>query len=146
LLSLSDQLGILAHDDLNEQQRFAAIKQWFQHHDRWLVVLDNLEDFRLLDQFIPLYSNGHVLVTTQSQATGQFATSISVDQMTIEEGAVLLLRRAKIIPERSSDDAASEVDVLQARKIAQEFTGYPLALDQAGAYIEENRRALASYL
>ncbi len=146
MLSLADQPGIPAHDDLNEQQRFAAIKQWLQHHDRWLVVLDDLEDFSILDQFIPLYSNGHVLLTTQSQATGQFATSVSVDQMTVEEGALLLLRRAKIIPEQRSGNAASETDVLQARKIAQEFAGYPLALDQAGAYIEENRRTLASYL
>ncbi len=146
LLSLADQLGIPAYDDLNEQQRFVAIKQWLQHHNRWLVVLDGLEDFPILDQLIPLYSSGHVLLTTQSHATGQFATAISINQMTVEEGALLLLRRAKIIPKQGSNDDASEADVLQARKIAQEFAGYPLALDQAGAYIEENRRTLASYL
>ncbi len=144
--TLADQLAIPAHDDLNQQQRLIAIKQWLQQHDRWLVILDDLDDFSLLDQLFPLYSHGHVLVTTQSQATGQFATSIAIDQMSIEEGALLLLRRAKIISEQHPDDVVSEHDMLQARKIAQEFAGYPLALDQAGAYIEENRRSLSSYL
>ncbi len=146
ILSLADQLGLPAHHNLNEQQRFAAIKQWLQHHDRWLVVLDGLDDIPIMDQFIPLYSNGHVLLTTQSQATGQFAIAIAVDQMTLEEGASFLLRRATIISKRDSFDSASEADALHALEITQEFQGYPLALDQAGAYIEENRRMLASYL
>jgi hypothetical protein len=146
MLSLADQLGIPAYDDLNERQLLAAIKQWLQLHDRWLVVLDDLEDFRVLDQFIPLYSPGHVLVTTQSQATGQFATPVPVDQLTIEEGAILLLRRAKPRQKQQPDHTALEADILEARKIAQEFAGYPLALDQAGAYIEESRCKLASYL
>jgi tetratricopeptide (TPR) repeat protein len=146
ILSLADQLGIPAHYNLNEQQRFAVIKQWLQDHDHWLVVLDDVDDIPMMDQFIPLYSNGHVLLTTQSQATGQFAIAVSVDQMTIENGALFLLRRATIIPQEGSIEAASDADVLHAMNIAQEFKGYPLALDQAGAYIEENRRMLASYL
>lgn len=146
MLSLAQQLGISARDSLDEQQRFNAIKHWLQRHDRWLLVLDNLEDFHITNQFIPSQSSGHVLLITHSAATGQFAYAVSVTQMTIHEGALLLLRRAKIIPERGSRDAALEKDYLDAIAIAQEFEGYPLALDQAGAYIEETRRSLASYL
>jgi tetratricopeptide (TPR) repeat protein len=146
ILSLADQLGIPAYYNLNEQQRFTAIKHWLQHHDQWLAVLDDLDNIPMMDQFIPLYSNGHVLLTTQSQATGQFAIAVPVDQMTIENGALFLLRRATIIPQEGSLETASEADVLQAMKIAQEFQGYPLALDQAGAYMEENRRIFATYL
>jgi tetratricopeptide (TPR) repeat protein len=146
ILSLADQIGIPAPDDLNEQQRFVAIKQWLQFHDRWLVVLDNLEDFPIMDQFIPLYSEGHVLLTTQAQATGPFATAISVDQMGIDDGSLLLLRRSKPTPSIGLSEAPSETEILHAREIAQEFAGYPLALDQAGAYIEENQCSLASYL
>lgn len=144
--SLADQLGIPIQDDDNEQQRFAALQRWLQHHDRWLLVLDNLDDFSMLDQIVPPYSGGHVLLTTHSQATGPFAHAVSIDQMTIEEGALLLLRRAKRIPEQGLRDDASEADYLHAIAIAQEVEGYPLALDQAGAYIEENQRSLASYL
>jgi tetratricopeptide (TPR) repeat protein len=146
ILSLADQLGIPAQDSVDEQRRIDAIKHWLHYHDRWLLVIDNLEDFPLLDQLLPLNSSGHVLLITQSQTTWQFSSRLSVDQMSIEDGALLLLRCANIIPEQSSLDTASEDDRLQAIKIAQEFRGYPLALDQAGAYIEETQRPLASYL
>jgi tetratricopeptide (TPR) repeat protein len=146
MLALADQLGIPAHDSLDEQQRFDAIKRWLQYHDRWLLMIDNLEDFPLLDQLLPLNSSGHVLLITQSQTAWQFSSRLSVDQMSIEDGALLLLRCAHIIPEQGLLDSAPEEDRLQAIKIAQEFRGYPLALDQAGAYIEETQRPLSSYL
>ncbi|HEU5228176.1 MAG TPA: FxSxx-COOH system tetratricopeptide repeat protein [Ktedonobacteraceae bacterium] len=146
LRSLADQLGISLPKDVQESERLVAIKHWLQQHDRWLLVLDNLDDFSILDQLIPLESSGHVLLTTHSQATGPFAHAIAVDQMSIDEGALLLLRRAKIISEKGEEQDASAEDYLQARAIAQEFASYPLALDQAGAYIEETQRSLASYL
>ncbi|MBV9259095.1 MAG: tetratricopeptide repeat protein, partial [Ktedonobacteraceae bacterium] len=146
ILALAEQLGISTQEYADEQQRIDAIKRWLQRHDRWLLILDNLEDFSLMDQLIPFNSSGHVLLITQSQTTGLFTSSLAVDQMTIEDGALLLLRCAKIIPEQGSLDNASEEDRLYAIKIAQEFRGYPLALDQAGAYIEETQRTLSSYL
>ncbi len=146
ILSLADQLGIPTQDNVDEQQRLDAVKRWLHDHDRWLFVLDNLEDLPLLNQLIPLNSSGHVLLTTQSQTTGLFTSSLSVDQMSIEDGALLLLRCAKIIPEQGVLDAAPEEKRLQALAIAEELRGYPLALDQAGAYIEETQRPLLSYL
>lgn len=131
---------------MDEQQRIDAIERWLQQHDRWLLVIDNLEDFSLLDRLLPLNSQGHVLLITQSQTIGQFISRLAVDQMSIEDGALLLLRCANIIAKQDLLDTASEADHLQAIKIAQEFHGYPLALDQAGAYIEETQRSLASYL
>ena len=146
ILALADQLGIPAQDTVDEQQRIAAIKCWLHDHDRWLLVLDNLEDVSLLDQLLPVDSGGHVLLITQSQVTEFFLSRLPVDQMSIEDGALLLLRSARIVPEQGLLDAASEEERLQAIQIAYEFQGYPLALDQAGAYIEETRRSLSSYL
>ena len=145
ILLKGKQLSISAYNELNEQQRFTAINEWLQHHDRWLVVLDNIEDFLMMYQFIPKYSHGHVLLTTQHQVTRGFASAISVDQMSVEDGALMLLRRAGCIDVQGLSDTASEEDIKYARKIAQEFTGYSLALDQAGAYIEESQLTLSSY-
>jgi hypothetical protein len=50
-----------------------------------------------------------------------------------EEGALFLLRRATCIAE----EAADEDDHSNAEKITTQLDGLPLALDQAGAYIEE---------
>jgi tetratricopeptide (TPR) repeat protein len=146
ILSLADQLGIPVQDNTDEEKRIAAIKRWLHTHDRWLFVLDNLEDFSLMDRLLPVNNSGHVLLLTQSQTTGPFTSRLSVDQMSIEDGALLLLRAAKRIGEQDLLNTASEEDRLQALKIAEELQGYPLALDQAGAYIEETQRRLSSYL
>jgi tetratricopeptide (TPR) repeat protein len=155
ILSLADQLGISGPDNIDEQTRIDAIRRWLHSHDRWLFVLDNLEDFSLVDQLLPLNSGGHVLLITQSQTTGPFTSRLSVDQMSIEDGALLLLRCAQIISKQDVPDITSKQDILdivseedhlQASKIAEELRGYPLALDQAGAYIEETQRPLSAYL
>jgi tetratricopeptide (TPR) repeat protein len=146
LLSLSDQLGIPTTKDMDEQQRFAAIQRWLRHHDRWLLVLDNLDDFQLLDQLVPTQSDGHVLVITHSQATGPLAHAIAVEPLDANDAALLLLRRAKRIPPQGLYDDAAQDEYQHALAIAQEVEGYPLALDQAGAYIEETQRTLGSYL
>ncbi|MBA2681234.1 MAG: TIR domain-containing protein, partial [Ktedonobacteraceae bacterium] len=146
LSSLLDQLGIFVEDGENEKQRFDALKLWLQQHDRWLIILDDLDDFTLINQLLPQNSRGHALLITHSRAIGSFASAIPITQMSTEEAALLLLRRAKVIPERASHDAAPEAKYQQALALAREVGGYPLALDQAGAYIEETQRSLASYL
>ena len=135
LRSLADQLGIALPKDAHESERLAALRLWLQSHERWLLVLDDLDDFSLLHLLVPSDSSGHVLLTTHSAATGPFAHAIPVGQLTVEEGALLLLRRAKLIPKQGTREDASTEDYLQSVTIAQEFASYPLALDQAGAYI-----------
>jgi hypothetical protein len=57
--------------------------------------------------------------------------------MGTEDGCLLLLRRAKLIEIHSSLDTVPEIHRLRAKTIVREMDGLPLALDQAGAYIEE---------
>ena len=62
------------------------------------------------------------------------------------EGALFLLRRAKLIAVDDTLGAATEADRELAAKITSEMGGLPLALDQAGAFIEEMSSSLAEYL
>lgn len=146
ILFLTEQLDIPAPNELNEQQRFKAIKQWLQQHDKWLVILDNLEAFSIVDPFIPHYSKGHVLVTAQSEQIEEVAQFISVEELSPEDGTLLLLRLAKPTLKWDLNTSALETDVLQAREIAREFMGYPLALNLAGAYIRRSKQTFSSYL
>jgi tetratricopeptide (TPR) repeat protein len=57
--------------------------------------------------------------------------------MPAEEGALLLLKRANL---------AGQADQAIAIQISKELGGLPLALDQAGAFIEETPCTLAEYL
>lgn len=145
IISLAERLSLTKQDLTDEQHSFSAFKSWLQQHDNWLLILDNLEDVALIDRFVPLESTGHVLLTTLAQATGHLR-AIPVTEMTSSDSALFLLRRAKLIEERTLPDKFPEADFFHATSIAQEVGGLSLALDQAGAYIEETGCSLARYL
>lgn len=146
IVSRAERLSLSEQDQTDEQRRFAALRRWLQEHDNWLLVLDNLEEVELISQIVPPLKDGHVILTTTTQATGPQVYTISVVQMTTDDGALFLLRRAKIIGKQDEQEATSEIHYTQARLIAQEVGGLPLALDQAGAYIDETHCTLARYL
>jgi tetratricopeptide (TPR) repeat protein len=74
------------------------------------------------------------------------ARLVEIDLLSAEEGTLFLLRRANFLAPEATLDSASEADRTSAEKIVQEMDGLPLALDQAGAYIEETRCGLPAYL
>ncbi len=66
--------------------------------------------------------------------------------MELSEGMQLLLRRAKLLdPEEPLDNVSAAVRKA-AQQLVTELDGLPLALDQAGAYIEETGCSLSEYL
>jgi tetratricopeptide (TPR) repeat protein len=137
----------LPEKDVQDQSKAVdAVKRWLATLNRWLLILDNVEDLPVIGEFLPLEAKGHVLLTTCSQATGPIAHLVEVDAMEPEEGALFLLRRAKIMAKDAPRDTASYTDWTQARAITEAMDGLPLALDQAGAYIEETKCSLAEYL
>ena len=123
-----------------------AVKRWLSSHEGWLLILDNADDLAMTREFIPPGKNGHVLLTTRARAAGAIARRVEIQEMGTEEGALFLLRRAKYIAEDAPLDAAAEADQATAKEIATQLDGLPLALDQAGAYIEETGCGLSGYL
>ena len=55
-----------------------------------------------------------------------------------QDGVPLLLRRVGLLDADAPLDRASEQERIQATEIITTLGGHPLAIDQAGAYIEEN--------
>ncbi len=58
----------------------------------------------------------------------------------------LLLKRKSHLESTSSLQDAPKEDVVIAQQIAHEFDGLPLALSQAGAYIEGSQLSFGRYL
>lgn len=139
-------LSLPEADEKNEKHLFAAFKRWLQDKPGWLLVLDFLEDITLLDLIIPQHSRGHVLLTTRKQATGGRASPVTISSMDVDPGALFLLRRATLLSAQASLDEAPKDIADKARAIARALDGFPLALDQAGAYIEETGCDLSTYL
>jgi hypothetical protein len=100
----------------------------------------------MVRDFLPTSFPGHVVFTTRAHAMGRLAERIEVKKLGEEEGCCFLLRRSarlgKDAPLEMLDAATGEA----ARQIVRELDGLPLALDQAGAYIEEVNCSLHDYL
>ena len=137
--TLATVLHLPEHDDPEQDIVVRAVKQWFTMYTDWLLIFDNVDDLDMIAKFLPDYGVGEVLLTTRLQALGTIAQSVEVKTMEQEEGITFLLRRIKAIaPEDSFIEATSDIQA-EAAKIVEELDGLPLALDQAGAYIEETR-------
>ena len=122
-----------------------AVKTWLQMHRDWLLVLDNADELVLLPNFLPTSLGGHLLLTTRAAATGQLAHRLEIETLLPEQGALFLLRRAALIEPFVELSQASQEEREQALQISEELGGLPLALDQAGAYLEETGMDLSSY-
>lgn len=132
-------------DEPTQELIVQAVKNWLSTQSGWLLILDNADDLSIIPAFLPKNFIGHLLLTTREQALGTLAQSLEVDTLAEEQGALLLLRRAKVIASNESLEHASEQDRTTASAIARELGGLPLALDQAAAYIEETRCSLTRY-
>jgi tetratricopeptide (TPR) repeat protein len=141
-------LGVRVSTNQDRQEVVEAVKSWLREQYDWLLILDNADDLLKVRLFLPeeYILNGHVLLTTRAQAVGELAYKVEVEQMNQQDGALLLLRRAKYLIPGATLKQANLKARAKAITIVKELGGLPLALDQAGAYIEETGCSLATYL
>ncbi len=146
LVTLARLLQLPAYQDQDDLHIIQAVKEWLRSHQRWLLILDGIEDLVALIRIgLPL-GVGQVLLTTHSQFTGTLAHSVQLDMLPESEGVLFLLRRAKKLNISQQLEEASETVVQMGKHICRTLGNLPLALDQAGAYIEETGCDLSSYL
>jgi Tetratricopeptide repeat/NB-ARC domain len=131
-----------------DQQRIVlAVKHWFQCHTPWLLIVDNADDLHMVQAYLPTHTSGHILLTTRAQAVRSLAGKIELSTLPPEVSMVFLLRRAGQI--KQDETSLEHVDArtrTMAEAIAKALGYLPLALDQAGAYVEETDINLTDYL
>ena len=111
---------------------------WLQAHDRWLLILDNVEDPADVEPLLGQLGGGHVIVTSRRDADwGRLADPVRLDVLDPAAAAQVLIVRT------GQHGAADEE---AAGQIAAELGFLPLALDQAAAYIVQQRISPAAYL
>lgn len=152
LLALADLLLLPESKDADQQRTIAAVQSWLTRQSRWLLIWDNLEDLGLLSTYLPTSHQGVVLLTTRQQALGTFSLGIELPTLSPQEGIFFLLRRARLLPAEANDTCMAQFAQLHPTEYATAETlvhlmgGLPLALDQAGAYIEETACGIQGYL
>jgi len=144
--AIAGLLNLPEQDAKDQTVAVAAVKGWLESNTGWLLVIDNADDLKMARGFIPQDAKGHILLTTRARAVGGLAERVEIEEMEPKEGALFLLRRAGVITRDAQLDAASEAHQKLAQRISEELGGLPLALDQAGAFIDETPSSLREYL
>jgi hypothetical protein len=129
---LAAQLG--ARELLDTRDPVASVHGVLAAHQaRWLLVFDNAPDRASVAAFVPPAGRGRVLITSRDQIwpSGQ---ALDVPVLDPEVAAEFLVNRT------GDPDRQAAVD------LASELGGLPLALEQAGAYVQASGGSLAGYL
>jgi tetratricopeptide (TPR) repeat protein/nucleoside phosphorylase len=145
-VTIAGLLHLPEQDEQDQARVVAAVRNWLAHHSGWLLIFDNADDLNMSGEFLPMRGEGHILLTTRAQATGTIAEPIKVEKMGEDEGSLLLLRRSKILAPGAPLDQATQAERASAEAIVVTLDMLPLAIDQAGAYIEETGCSFADYL
>jgi len=144
-VTIASLLDLPQKDEQDQMVIVEAVKKWLMDRSRWLFILDNADELALVKEFLPPAFRGHLLLTTRTQVMGGLARKLEINVMRPEIGALLLLRRAGRLDPEDPLEKVPSVEILEAKELTQELGGLPLALDQAGAYIEETQCGLAEY-
>ncbi len=144
-VAIARLLNLPEKDEQDQMITVQAVVRWLTTHTEWLLILDNADDLAVAREFLPSVFGGHLVLTTRARATGRLASRIEVEIMDVEVGALFLLRRSRLLAPDAPLEQAIASDSATARMISKELGGLPLALDQAGAYIEETQCSLADY-
>lgn len=145
-VALAQQLDLPQKNEQDQTRIIAAVQHWLADHEGWLLIMDNADDLPLALEFLPTYHKGHILFTTRAPAAGIIATSVEVEKLNPQEGMLLLLRWCKLLQDDTPLKHVTAADRAAAERIAREMDGLPLAIVQAGAFIQEDGCSLADYL
>ncbi|MFC1408845.1 FxSxx-COOH system tetratricopeptide repeat protein [Streptacidiphilus sp. N1-12] len=120
---LAARLGVARADAGVEANARAAV-QSLRERDRWLVILDNAEDPKQVEAWLP-EGPGHVLVTSRNPAWTTILPGLRLDVFSREDSAAYLASRLRDLTAEDADTLAEAVGDL------------PLALAQAAGVLAE---------
>ena len=128
-----------------EEIRMAAVLRWLSENPGWLLIIDNADRKESVDAVQTMLTNlraGHVLITSRSSWWSKSVTKNELDVLPLEAAKTFLLDRT------NDERRKTPQDETVASDLANELGGLALALEQAGAYIQnrDGGLSLADYL
>lgn len=145
-IAIAAVLNLPEAQEQNQERLIAAVKRWLVGHHGWLMIFDNVDDVIMLKGFLPLSPQSSLLLITRGQPSGLTGHIVNLEPITQEESLRFLLARSRR-PDLGSSIRLQAVDeVSMAQRIIEAMDGLPLALDQAGAYLEATQCSLFDYV
>ncbi|HNT72062.1 MAG TPA: hypothetical protein PKK92_03270, partial [Methanothrix sp.] len=129
---LAARLNLPEKDSQDQRITVEAVRRWLEENGGWLLVFDNAQEPENLTDYLPRTGAGHVIITSRNPNWGGTAKPLLVDVFSRQESVEFLLSRT------------GQTD--GAHALAEALGDLPLALEQAGAYIQETGISFATYL
>ena len=112
----------------------AAVLKWLSENARWLLILDNVPHPDTVKGVVPVNPQGHLIITSRDPNWGHVAKKLEVTTMAPGDAAEFLCGRT------------GDTDRSAAADLAEELGYLPLALEQAGAYVEQSAIPIRDFL
>lgn len=131
---LAAELGLPEKDEADQKVVVRAVRRWLEQSRDWLLVFDNARRREDVRPYLPQFGTGQVIVTSRDPNWQGVAGALPVKLMERDEAIAFLLKRTR------------QTDAGAASELADALGYLPLALEQAGAYIDETGRTIPAYL
>ena len=131
--SLAVDLNLPEKESKDQKEIAKAVKRWLEHNQGWLLIFDNAQDPGEIRNYLPLGGAGHVIITSRNPLWGSVAKLLPARVFERAESIAFLGKRT------------GQEDKKAADALADELGDLPLALEQAGAYIETTGISLTEY-
>ena len=151
-LRLANTLELPECSQEKQEQIVVAVQRWLSLHPNWLLIWDNVEESERLTPFLPSSPEGKMLFTTRLQMPGAMALSVEIPTLPLEQAVQLLMKRAHLLNINATQEEGEQLKASHpdehrsATELSELLDGLPLALDQAGAYLEETGCSITDYL
>ncbi len=142
LAALAAVLDLPEKDATEEAVQRQAVIRWLGSHPGWLLLLDGIDSkaaAQAVEALLPQVSGGQVLFTTRLSKWSAAVQRLPLEVLSTEAAAAFLLERTAGKRREEPDDPA------MAHELAKDLDGLALALEQAGAYIDERGISFSRY-
>lgn len=137
-IDFSKKLGLKEKDPTFETA-CDYVKEWLTEHPGWLLVYDNVTNYEDIKDFLP-YKGGDIILTTRNRSWPTTFETFDIEVMSESESIELITSLVKHF-RNNSDQEKNEI-----KELVKKLGNLPLALSQAGAYIDQSSLSFADYL
>lgn len=144
LVALAEILNLPQWQEQEQSRVLKAVQRWLSTHRDWLLILDNVQEIAAVHELLPGVREGSLLFTTRLSTLGALALLLPLESLSRDEALLFLGRRVR--PGNGHRPMLTSQEQRAAKTLCEAMDGLPLALDQAGAYLQESGCQLADYL
>ena len=115
------------------------VLRWLEHEESWLLVIDNLDDPKVVDRLLPTTGpHRHILITTRNPNCADIpAKGIEIPLLNLEEALHLLY---------SISDVTVSTERQEAQLVCKKLGLLPLAIEQAAIYVRVVVKSFQTFL